>query len=1222
MGYFRGARNRTRPRRVKARHAQEILFDSSVLLLGSTPTYLVAADALYMEDEIGSLYLTPLQGAEIIGNGSAYANLSDQVATSLTTAWDVEISFFRTSSETNEEIFIFTDGFDNLGRIGFTTTPAVYCSFGGNSNNHGTITSAYLDKWTTLKMSSDGTGYVQAYLDGNALGSAIDYGTGVVNFERLFANPSGTQQLVSKVAYIKITIAGTVTNYWLPTPNTDGDNSPSILVDIVGGNHAKWVGATLSTIATRSNQVIAPENELGYHIHEYFNGGSGYRIDTGTTSCQNITMEVKIILTDKSTASYPLLAGGIGFIQILATTGQIQIQSAITGGAVNTGYNLDLYKYYHIVFTNQHSTGAFALFVNGVSVYSDTGSTTGSENLAYKDVMNNSGTGYCYGFLYDEARIYNGYYSNGVPDLNDEVEPGGWDEATTTYGTSQQYPIPCNALISTEDAFGASITGGGVKRNPQVYEFPVPTFDGSAYVDFGAISYLNDITTGDFTVGCFVNDLGSLTTRQHFFGNAFTSGLGLSIGLDTAGKIYGITRDDVAPKLATAPNAYVSGIESAVFWRDSGSLSIELGNGDSTTGVTGSGDISSALNFYISNSGGTNIQQGNIWAIFLLNRKMTSTERSAYHADGTIPSDALIIPTSDYNNQSVLTAFQGSTAYQGAITGATFPAFWANTVNHPSASWNLQKGWCDYNFLHSAGGYGDAEITDTNADGLANSWGDGYLGDSNTHSIITGGGFSENAQKVEVTINRYWLQAPNNSLGDINGRYFLLSMKYASNHIPAIYRMAPQDFSFEDTNGDVVTITNGLILGTATHTIFGFLKTGLNAGDWLAVSELTLVECDASGNSLYKVPANTNGQVPNNNSNTDLASYPSGGLNGDVASINWNPYDLKEINDAYANEYTDYGNQIFDEDDADFNTTGFWTVSGGVTISGNGNAVFDGLATASIRSTDPAHDAVAGQKYKFKISSLAGGGNPKLALHANGVEQLAYAVYTAGQDYEIEFTCDTSGQLRLYFEITDPCTLTYFNVVPVETHHKNLVVNGGTPETTDWVDSDSNGFADNYVNVGSNISGSIVTGNGFLGNAQRVDHTVTDTLSYVKTEQFPITLGYPLRISFKHRNNNGLRFYNGITAITVPANTGDAEYFEIELEGTGTYDPLSLRIRSVNAAAGDWFEIDELRVWDDNGDQFDLNRYRFGDWFGGWFSKVATALKETLFKIARLTQFE
>ena len=59
----------------------------------------------------------------------------------------------------------------------------------------------------------------------------------------------------------------------------------------------------------------------------------------------------------------------------------------------------------------------------------------------------------------------------------------------------------------------------------------------------------------------------------------------------------------------------------------------------------------------------------------------------------------------------------------------------------------------------------------------------------------------------------------------------------------------------------------------------------------------------------------------------------------------------------------------------------------------------------------------------------------------------------------------------------------------------NLVINSGASGTTDWVDTNTDGIADDWVQATGAGAPTIVTGNGFLGNAQRVNHvTGTQTL--------------------------------------------------------------------------------------------------------------------------------
>ena len=133
-----------------------------------------------------------------------------------------------------------------------------------------------------------------------------------------------------------------------------------------------------------------------------------------------------------------------------------------------------------------------------------------------------------------------------------------------------------------------------------------------------------------------------------------------------------------------------------------------------------------------------------------------------------------------------------------------------------------------------------------------------------------------------------------------------------------------------------------------------------------------------------------------------------------------------------------------------------------------------------------------------------------------------------------------------------------------------LVVNSGTNGNTDWIDSNSDGLADDFTFSGNGVvSTSIINGiNGFTGRAQRgekISGTYADFLSVATT----LVIGKRYKLRLKYRK---LGFsQSGFNSLTIPDNTGDAVYFEKILTASGVnFYPF--------AGNGVYFEVDELSV--------------------------------------------
>lgn len=149
----------------------------------------------------------------------------------------------------------------------------------------------------------------------------------------------------------------------------------------------------------------------------------------------------------------------------------------------------------------------------------------------------------------------------------------------------------------------------------------------------------------------------------------------------------------------------------------------------------------------------------------------------------------------------------------------------------------------------------------------------------------------------------------------------------------------------------------------------------------------------------------------------------------------------------------------------------------------------------------------------------------------------------------------------------------------------NLIANGGAADTTDWVDTDSDGLADSFTEGGMGSTDfSIVTGNGFTGNAQRMDF-VSGINNFLIPDNVTLEDGKKYYVKLKYRSNNSLSgcFVIGTTTITpeiiagdLNANEGDAKEVELYLtNSTGSDNAFMFNLESL---AFSWAEIDEFEL--------------------------------------------
>lgn len=139
-----------------------------------------------------------------------------------------------------------------------------------------------------------------------------------------------------------------------------------------------------------------------------------------------------------------------------------------------------------------------------------------------------------------------------------------------------------------------------------------------------------------------------------------------------------------------------------------------------------------------------------------------------------------------------------------------------------------------------------------------------------------------------------------------------------------------------------------------------------------------------------------------------------------------------------------------------------------------------------------------------------------------------------------------------------------------------LSTNSGAAGMTDWVDSNSDGLADGWGGGYGLETYSIVTGNGFTGNAQRVVASTSSNNNCIRLVSTPaFILGRTYKVSFKYRSSGNLVLYIGSGEVydSLAINTGNALYYEKIVT-----PKVSSAIPSFFIPVNKWFEIDEVSV--------------------------------------------
>ncbi len=147
------------------------------------------------------------------------------------------------------------------------------------------------------------------------------------------------------------------------------------------------------------------------------------------------------------------------------------------------------------------------------------------------------------------------------------------------------------------------------------------------------------------------------------------------------------------------------------------------------------------------------------------------------------------------------------------------------------------------------------------------------------------------------------------------------------------------------------------------------------------------------------------------------------------------------------------------------------------------------------------------------------------------------------------------------------------------------VTNGGGVGTTDWVDTNTDGLGDNWSK--GNVEVSIVTGNGFNGNAQRAVRNIFTGTKDVYSDVYSVPTGINLYVRLKYRGEDTAQGYielqvydtsfgNLLLNEQMTNNTGNAVEY---LSGSFVSSTGGLIVRvNLSNTVDAYFEIDEVNI--------------------------------------------
>lgn len=134
----------------------------------------------------------------------------------------------------------------------------------------------------------------------------------------------------------------------------------------------------------------------------------------------------------------------------------------------------------------------------------------------------------------------------------------------------------------------------------------------------------------------------------------------------------------------------------------------------------------------------------------------------------------------------------------------------------------------------------------------------------------------------------------------------------------------------------------------------------------------------------------------------------------------------------------------------------------------------------------------------------------------------------------------------------------------------------------DWHDSNADGIGNGWTKSSGAGACQIITGNGFTGNAQQINHILDTETSFYYSTGVNRTVGKSYKIKLKYRTNSGnWRIYLGLSDELVVSslayNDGAAASVEYTIVSSRSTEAI-LQFRRLSEYANSYIEIDEVQL--------------------------------------------
>ena len=282
--------------------------------------------------------------------------------------------------------------------------------------------------------------------------------------------------------------------------------------------------------------------------------------------------------------------------------------------------------------------------------------------------------------------------------------------------------------------------------------------------------------------------------------------------------------------------------------------------------------------------------------------------------------------------------------------------------------------------------------------------------------------------------------------------------------------------------------------------------------------------------------------------------------NGVVEKVEWYPSDVDRLFITIDIQYLDSQTLNF-------------------TASYMGTPIGSGIEASNVTITDNVNGDIL-----FSLFDI-NGGVYKLSGFSNnitnGLLQILAPLYLGCSKYFVRISVPIESTFLLLDDddfalLDDDGFNLLLNVIEI------AVFNSGYSPANDWINPVA-GLADGWQDISSlsRTTFSIVTGNGFTGNAQRmVVDTIDDNMIIKNTSSTRLTIGKTYTVKFEYRSTNSI--FVAIDFLSppsvgssFPANTGNAT--EESFSFVATQEIAYVRVAAIAYLVGEFVEIDKIR---------------------------------------------